>query len=158
VLSEGDDAPAFALPGATADDRRRFRSSEFTDDGLTVLSFFPFDFSPVCSDQLCDLRDIEWFQIEDDVAVVGISGDSAHAHQAFIREYDLPFPLLSDYDATVAERYGVRTDELEGHRGVAQRSFFVIDADGTVQYTWLRDDPYQQPPVHEIAETIQGLR
>jgi peroxiredoxin len=158
MLTEGAKAPSFALPGATAETQRRYRSTEFTDDGLTVLSFFPFDFSPVCSDQLCDLRDIEWFQIEDDVDVVGISGDSAHAHQAFIEHYELPFPLLSDYSGEVAAQFGVCADELEGHQDVAQRSFFVIDEDRTIRYTWLREDPYQQPPVHEIAEQIQSLR
>jgi peroxiredoxin len=158
MLTVGDSAPAFSAPGATADAQREYRLSEFTDEGLAILSFFPFDFSPVCSEQLCTLRDVEWFGIEDDVDVVGISGDSAHAHQAFVEHYDLPFPLLSDFSGDVAEQFGVLTDELEGHPDVPKRSFFVIDETETIRYTWLREDPYQHPPVHEIADEIQALR
>jgi peroxiredoxin len=158
MLASGDEAPEFTLPGATADDQRRYDSTEFTAEGLAVLSFFPFDFSPVCSEQLCTLRDIEWFQIEDGIDVVGISRDSTHAHQAFIQHHDLPFPLLSDHSGDVAAQFGVRQEELEGHRNVTKRSFFVIDDTQTVRYAWLREDPYQRPPINDIAAEIQALR
>jgi len=66
--------------------------------------------------------------------------------------------ILSDFSGDVAEEFGVLRDELEGHRNVPKRSFFVNDETGTVRYTWLRENPYQQPPVHEIAAEIQDLR
>jgi thioredoxin-dependent peroxiredoxin len=67
--------------------------------------------------------------------VLGISKDSVKAQAKFRAKYELPFPLLSDSDATVCNLYGVINEKsMYGKivKGI-ERSTFVIDAAGNVQ-------------------------
>ena len=67
------------------------------------------------------------------------------------------FPILSDFNKEAATSFGVLRDELIGLRGVANRSAFVIDADGNVAYSWVSEDPSVLPPFDEIEETVRAL-
>jgi peroxiredoxin len=145
------------LPGASHDEIKQFNLRDFTEEGLVILSFYPFDFSPICTDQLCGMRDIEWFQMEDTVDVFGISCDSAYAHRRFIQEHDLPFPLLSDFSADFIEQFGIKQAEFNGHRDVAKRSIFVLNSDEEIVYQWIRDAPTEKPPMKQISTEIQQL-
>ena len=67
--------------------------------------------------------------------VLGVSTDDLASHQRFCEKYDLPFPLLSDTDHDVAQRYGVwklRTSQGRQFMGV-ERTTFVIDPHGIVR-------------------------
>jgi len=66
---------------------------------------------------------------------VGVSRDSVKAQVKFKEKYDLPFPLLSDPDGAVCEKYGViKTKTMFGKKvkGI-ERSTFVIGPDGKVE-------------------------
>jgi len=65
MLSTGTRAPDFELPGVVGE-RVRYRLSERTADGKVLLAFYPCDFSPVCTRELCAIRDVEWFDFEED--------------------------------------------------------------------------------------------
>lgn len=153
----GDVVPEFELPGAGEDGIELFSLSEFTREGALVVSFYPFDFSPVCTNHLCCFRDAEWLGITETVDVVGISVDSAYAHRRFRDEYDLPFPLLSDRDASVASDLGVRYDRWEDHPAVCQRSLFAIDDEQTIRYRWHAGDATEQPGPGELEAAIGWL-
>lgn len=160
MLRPGDPAPNFTIPGTDGDTIKQYSLSEFTNTGSTILLFYPFDFSPVCTVELCGIRDAEWLLMTDGVDVLGVSTDSAYAHKAYINEHDLPFPLLSDNDATVSEQYGVRYDALEYHKQVSKRAIFVIDDTQTVRYSWHTDaatDAFELGVLREAAETIDAL-
>jgi peroxiredoxin len=157
MLDAGAEAPSFELPGATQDDRDQYRLEDHISEGAAVLSFYPFDFSPVCTTQLCDLRDIEWLEFDENINVFGISADSAYAHQKFAQEHSLPFPLLSDYSADVADEFGVLQDEQEGHRDVPKRSVFVVDSDQEVRYSWLRSVPTETPDMNELLDGVRSI-
>lgn len=157
MLAEGQQAPDFTLPGATRTGQDVYQLEDLAGEGVAILSFYPFDFSPVCTTQLCDLRDIEWFQIEDGVDVVGVSCDSAYAHERFIDEYDLPFPLLSDFSGDVIEAFDVKQGRLDEHRGVPKRSVFVVDGDREIVYNWVRDELTETPPLDDIADEVRSL-
>jgi len=123
-----------------------------------VLAFYPADFSTVCTEELCSLRDMELFDLQEDVTILGISTDTAFSHVQFAEDNGLAFPLLSDNDGAVAERYGVLFDEaLGGHRRIAKRAVFVLDADRTVRYAWSSDDPGDLPDLDAVRTTIQEL-
>ncbi|MFP3913611.1 MAG: redoxin domain-containing protein [Actinomycetota bacterium] len=66
------------------------------------------------------------------------------------------FPLLSDWEGTVASAYGVRYDEWKGHKGVAKRSVFVIDRSGVIAYRWATSDALVLPPLEEALEALEG--
>jgi peroxiredoxin len=66
----------------------------------------------------------------------------------------MDIPLLSDYNKQVIPQYGVQFEDLAGFRGLAKRSVFVIDQDGTVKYKWVTDDPAVLPDLDEVIAAI----
>lgn len=158
MLSTGAEAPSFDLPGVEEGQTTRYSLDETTSDGQAVLLLlYPFDFSPVCTNELCAIRDAEWFQFTRGLKVWGISGDSTYAHEAFVNEYGLNFPLLSDFHATVAERYDVRYDELSGHEGVPKRAVYLVGPDQTIEYAWATDDALEQPDFFPVKTALDEL-
>lgn len=158
MLGTGSTAPLFVLPGTDGDTITQYRLTDYTDAGATLLLFYPFAFSPVCTEQLCGFRDAEWLTVTENVDVFGISVDSAYAQRRFSQTYDFQFPLLSDRLASVAADYGVRDDELETHPAVAKRAVFAIDDTRTIRYTWGTDDAYESPDIEALEESIAWLR
>ena len=118
---------------------------------VVVLLFYPGDETPICTAQLCSVRD-RW---EDYVAtgaeVVGISTDSVESHQKFAAHHDLPLRLLADTDRKVADTYGAQSLIP----GKVARSVFVIDASGKVTYRDVRPLGLFRP---KDDDTIQAIR
>lgn len=93
-----------------------------------VLLFYPGDETPVCTKQLCSVRD-NWEQYKQTGAeVVGINTDSVAKHRAFAEHYGLPIRLLSDPDGLVVRLYEMKA--LFGTR----RGVVVIDANGMIRF------------------------
>lgn len=144
----------FLLPGTDGDGFSKYRLSDFTDEGSVVLVTYPFDFSPVCTEVMCKFRDAEFLAFTEDVDVFGLSLDSCYAHEKFIEEYDIPFPLLSDTTGTVTEQLGLAYDEWEHHEGVPKRALVTIDDAQTVQYKWSTESAYESPTLDELHEAV----
>jgi peroxiredoxin len=85
----------------------------------------------------------------------GISRDSAWTHIAWSQALDLTFPLLSDWNNEAMQAFGVETD-FRRHRGVADRSTFLVDQDGTVRGAW-RYDTAEVPDFDEQLRAAQAL-
>lgn len=104
-----------------------------------VLYFYPKDFTPGCTTQVCAFRDdiIELRKAGADV--FGVSLDDVKSHAEFAQKYSVPFPLLSDADSSVAKSYGVLTAKL----GVnyARRETFLIDPQGRIAKRYVDVDP-----------------
>jgi peroxiredoxin len=68
-------------------------------------------------------------------ALIGISVDGVWCHLAFARDRKLRFPLLADFEpkGAVARTYGV----YRHPDGVCERALFVIDADGTIRWSYV---------------------
>lgn len=147
----------FELPGTDGGEITTHRLSDYTDDGVVVLVFYPFDFSPVCTEVLCNFRDAEWLMLTEGVDVFGISRDSCYAHKRFVDEYDIPFPLLSDTSGEVVEQLGLAYDEWENHKAVPKRALITIDDAHEVRYRWETDDAYNSPSLDELHDTIRSL-
>lgn len=102
----------------------------------TVIYFYPKDGTPGCTKEACAFRDV-WQRYEDaNVGVVGVSADSPASHQAFAKEHELPFPLVSDEDGAWAKAFGVDTT-----MGMAHRDSFLIGKDGTIAKVYAGVDP-----------------
>jgi len=157
MIVEGDAAPDFVLPGADGDEVREYMLADFTRDGPVVLAFYLFDFHPACTEEICTLQDLGWFTVHPDATVLAVGTDSAFSHQAFAREHGIEFPLLSDSDGAISERYGVLYDEFQGHRAVSKRAVFVLDTGMKVRYRWVADDPRELPDWDEIQTVLDGL-
>lgn len=158
MLSEGTEAPSFVLPGYHDGEVTEFALDDFVGEDVLVLAFYPMDFSPACTDELCSLRDIDLLTLMDDVTILGISRDSVHSHRAFAEANALEFPLLTDSIGAVAEEYGVLHEELDDHQRIPKRAIFVVDDRGTIQYAWHTEDPSVQPELDAVRDAIDGIQ
>ena len=141
----------------SADHVESFELEEALADGPVVLAFFPGIYSRTCTQELCAFRD--WLSDlgELDAAVYGVSADTPWSQLAFIDEYGLPYPLLSGFNNTVIEDYGLRVDRGL-FEGIARRAVFVIASDGTVVYRWQDDTPGVLPEMEEVEAAIEAAR
>jgi thioredoxin-dependent peroxiredoxin len=118
---------------------------------VVVLLFYPGDETPVCTRQMCSVRD-RWEDYKNTGAeVVGISSDSVESHRNFAEHHGLPLRLLSDVNAKVATLYGARSIIP----GRVARSVFVIDADGILRYRDVRPIGLFKPKDEDIISAIR---
>jgi len=152
-IRKGDKAIGFTLPAGPGEpvDIARHLGKE-----KVVVLFFPLAFSPVCTKEMCGIRDSwgEWETLQ--AKVFGISVDSPFVTDRFRAEMKIPFPILSDFNKDVSARYGALHEEIMGLKGVSKRAAFVIDASGTVIYDWISDDPSVMPNFEEIKAALAG--
>lgn len=99
-----------------------------------IIFFYPAAMTPGCTAEACDFRDSYEDFREAGYQLVGISPDEPDRNRQFKEQEQLPFPLLSDPNHTVAEAYeawGIKKNYGREYEGLI-RSTFVIDADGTI--------------------------
>ena len=123
-------SPDFTLKDANGDD---WRLSD-QRGRVVVLLFYPGDETPICTRQMCSVRDRWDDYLATGAEVVGISSDSVESHQQFAAHHNLPLRLLSDSDGTVSQLYGARSLIP----GKVARSVFVIDAQGILRHRDVR--------------------
>ena len=131
MLETGMKAPEFTLPDK---DGNSVSLSAFLGKRV-VLYFYPKDNTPGCTKQACAFAaNFEKFKALD-VAVIGISKDSAASHLKFAQKYDLPFIILSDTELTAIKAYDVwQEKKLYGKvsMGVV-RTTYIIDENGVIE-------------------------
>lgn len=153
--SVGDRAPEFSLPVELGQDPVRL--ADYKGDKNVVLLFFPFAWSPVCTQELCSMRD-DYNSLQDsDTEVLAVSADNPFTLQAWAEDQGYQFPLLSDFNKDAAEAYGVLIEDLAGLQGVPQRAVFVIDKEGIVRHVEVTPTPRELPDFDAIRSTIEGL-
>jgi len=150
-LTDGDRAPAFSLPDQ---DGSKVSLRDFAGRQVVVY-FYPADDTPGCTKEACQFNDNLQAFSRAGVAVVGISPDAAAAHVKFRKKYGLKFPLLTDADHAVMERYGACGEKtLYGKKTVGViRSTFLVGPDGKVQRAWynVRADGHAEKVLAELA-------
>jgi len=123
-----------------------------------VLAFFPASFSSVCTKELCTFRDSLARLNASKATVLGISVDTFFALKAFRDAERLTFPLLSDFNKEVIEKYGVTNPDMVGLRGIAKRAVFVIDGAGIVRHREVLEDARNEPNYEQAFEAVERLR
>jgi peroxiredoxin len=159
MVSEGDHAPDFELLGTDGEEITEYKLTDHLEDGPVVLAFYPQDFSPVCTEELCTLHEGDFFAFAPGVDIFGISNDGIYSHREFIDKHGLGFPLLSDSETAVADAYGARYDEpvVEMGNSMTKRSLFMIDEEQTVRYAWITDDVREQPDLLEAKNRLDEV-
>jgi peroxiredoxin len=89
------------------------------------------------------------------VRPMAASRDSAWSHVAWMQALDLTFPLLSDWNGEAVRGLGIAR-EYRGMADVAERSAFLIDAEGTVRGAWRYEDA-AVPDFDELVAAARGL-
>jgi peroxiredoxin Q/BCP len=129
-LNEGDKAPEFLELTANK-------------GAHVVVYFYPKDFTPGCTTEACEFRDMYQKITEKDAVVLGVSPDSPESHEKFIAHHGLPYSLVADDDHKIAEAYGVwKEKNMYGKRFMAiERTTFVIDPHGRITKIFRRVKP-----------------
>ena len=151
----GSPAPDFTLPNT----KRESVSLSGLRGKKVVIAFFPAAFTGVCEKELCTFRDSLAHFNELDATVLGICVDAPFANAAFAGKNDLNFPILSDYKREAVRAYGVAHDDFAGLEGytAAKRSVFVVDGEGVLRWTWVADNPGQEPDYEAVKAAVKGL-
>jgi peroxiredoxin len=159
ALEIGQKVPDFTVPSADGTNPPTpFTLSKELGKGPIVLAFFPFAFTSVCTTQLCHFRDNLTQYDQLNAKVFGVSVDSPATLQKFAQEQKFNFKLLSDFNKELIQQFGAMHEALGSLKGVAKRSVFVLDKNGTVRYKWVSEDPKQLPDFNAVKKAVEGAR
>ncbi len=155
MLKPGDKAPDFTLFNT---EKQEVSLSDLHKDKSLVVLFFPLAFTGVCTAELCSLRDDIAAYDGLNANVVGISVDSLFTLEKFKAEQNLNFPLLSDFNKEAATAYeAIYGDFVLGMKGVAKRSAFVVDQQGTIQYAEVLASAGDLPNFEAVKAALANL-
>jgi peroxiredoxin (alkyl hydroperoxide reductase subunit C) len=152
ILEPGTPAPEFTL--------RSEDGSEFTRDDLlghtTVLVFYPFAFSPVCTDQLQVYEEVLGEIEAQDARIFGVSTDASYSQKAFRESLNVTFPQLSDFEPKGATARAFGAFFAPG--GMTNRALVIVGPDGVVQWSYLAESPGELPGANLIFDGLAAGR
>lgn len=123
-----------------------------------LLYFYPKDDTPGCTKEACNFRDSFHELQRLGVSILGISKDSVESHKKFSTKYNLNFPLLSDLNHEIIEKYDSWGEKKFMGRvflGII-RSSYLINPDGKIVKVY----PKVNPTIHadEIISDVKSLQ
>jgi peroxiredoxin Q/BCP len=153
MIETGSRAPDFELPDQ---DGNRVRLSDYAGQTV-VLYFYPKADTPGCTTQACGLRDSISDFNEAGAVVLGVSPDPVARVKKFHDGQGLNFTLLADEDHAVCDLYGVWAEKSMYGRTYwgAQRSTFIVGADGTVLHVIDKASP--KTHAADVLALLDGL-
>jgi len=150
AIAPGTPAPEFSL--ATAD------GGTFTQDDLkgqtTVLVFYPFAFSPVCTDQLQIYDEVRDEFAKRDAKLYGVSTDATWSQAAFKEKLGVSIPQLSDFEpkGQASRKLGTYFEPA----GMTNRAIVIFGPDGVVRWSYVADSPGDLPGVNLILDALDA--
>jgi peroxiredoxin len=150
IIQPGTPAPEFSL--ATED------GGTFTQDDLqgktTVLVFYPFAFSPVCTDQQQIYDEVRSEFDERNASLYGVSTDATWSQAAFKEKMGVSIPQLSDFEpkGETSRKLGAYFEPA----GMTNRAIVVFGPDGVVRWSHVADSPGDLPGVNLILEALDS--
>ncbi len=150
MLKEGMKAPEFSLP---SDSGETVRLKDFRGKKV-VLYFYPKDMTSGCTVQAQNFRDERAKFTRKGTVILGVSKDPVKSHVQFRDKEGLNFPLLSDHESDVCEKYGVwKEKSMYGRKYMGiERTTFLIDENGRIEKIF----PKVKVPGH-CAEVMELL-
>lgn len=147
IVAAGTPVPEFSLA--------RGDGSRFTHEDLlgqtTVLVFYPFAFSPVCTDQLNLYEEMLDEFAAEGATLYGVSCDSTWAQTAFKEQLGVSIEQLSDFEpkGAACKALGVLHD-----KGFPQRALIVVGPDGVVRWSYQAASPADLPGANLIFDAL----
>ena len=151
VIAAGTPAPAFKL---AREDGESFTEQDLKGKG-TVFVFYPFAFSPVCTDQLQLYEGALADFAERGVTLYGVSCDATWSQKAFKEKLGVSSEQLSDFEpkGAACAAFGVLHDG-----GFPQRALIITGPDGVVRWSYEADSPGELPGVELLREGLSAAR
>lgn len=125
-LKVGQVIPQFTLPDQ---DGKLFNSNDIVGKKPFVIFFYPKDYTPGCTLEVCSFRDSYEEFTELGAIVIGISSDSENTHRRFASKYKLPFKLLADRQKKVQSLFKVESMLFNLLPG---RETYVVSKEGVI--------------------------
>jgi peroxiredoxin (alkyl hydroperoxide reductase subunit C) len=147
-LPVGASVPSFSLAGA---DESTFTDADLAD-ATTVLVFYPFAFSPVCTDQLSLYDDLRDEFAAHGATLYGVSCDSVWSQAAFKEKLGIEIAQLSDFEPKGAV---CRAFDVYHPGGFAQRALVIVGPDCTIRWSYQADSPGDLPGANLIFDGLQ---
>jgi peroxiredoxin Q/BCP len=152
MMLEGKKAPDFTLEGS---DGTKHSLADYAGK-MVVIYFYPRDNTPGCTMEACGFRDLKPQLDGMGVILLGISRDSMKSHDKFIKDFGLPFVLLSDPEGQMMTAYGAYGEKMMyGKKTVGViRSTVIVGPDGKVVRHWPKVAKAEAHP----AEVVEFLK
>lgn len=153
MIAEGQAAPEFELQGS---DGRTHRLADYRGRNV-IIYFYPRDNTPGCTKEACGFRDLQPELTGLNAVVLGVSKDSLKSHDKFIRDFGLPFTLLSDPDLGMMKEYGAYGEKVMYGKPVQGviRSTVIIAADGRILKHWKKVAKAETHP-QDVVQFLAG--
>jgi peroxiredoxin len=147
IVAAGQPAPDFTLKTAAGEDFTREQLLGRT----TVLVFYPFAFSPVCTDQLSLYNEVLADFGARGATLYGVSCDATYSQTAFQASLGIEIAQLSDFEpkGAACQAFGVYHPG-----GFPQRALVVTDPDGTVRWSYEAASPGDLPGANLIFDAL----
>jgi len=148
-IAAGEPVPAFTLKG---DQDRVFTAADLAGT-TTVLVFYPFAFSPVCTDQLSLYNDLGDEFAARGAVLYGVSCDAVWSQQAFKDQLGISIEQLSDFEpkGETCRAFGVYHPG-----GFPQRALIVTGPDAAVKWSYQADSPGDLPGANLIFDALDA--
>ncbi|HEY1458336.1 MAG TPA: redoxin domain-containing protein [Solirubrobacteraceae bacterium] len=150
VLAPGATVASFAL---TREDGESFTESDLKGR-TTILVFYPFAFSPVCTDQLQLYDEVVGDLAERAADIYGVSCDSTWAQKAFREQLGVSIPQLSDFEPKGA---ACRVFGVLHNGGFPQRALVIVGPDGVVRFSYEAPSPGDLPGVNLLFDGLDAV-
>ena len=147
VVAPGTPAPDFTLQ---TEDGGQLTLADLKGS-TTVLVFFPFAFSPVCTDQFSVYQEVLGEFEARGAKLYGVSCDASWSLKAFREKLGVSIPMLSDFEpkGETCRAFGVYHPA-----GFAQRALVIIDPDAIVKWSYEADTPGELPGANLIFDGL----
>jgi peroxiredoxin len=151
VLPAGTPAPDFTLK--TEEGEGFTRADLFGTP--TILVFYPFAFSPVCTDQLQIYEEVLADIEAQGARIFGVSTDASYAQKAFRESLNVTIPQLSDFEpkGEASRAFGAFFEPS----GMSNRALVVTDADGVVAWSWEGENPGVLPGANLLFDGLAAV-
>jgi peroxiredoxin len=151
IIAPGTTVPDFVL--------KREDGSDFTQDDLkgatTVLVFYPFAFSPVCTDQLQVYDEAQDELREQGATLYGVSTDAGWSQAAFKEKLGVSIEQLSDFEpkGEASRKFGAYFEPA----GMTNRALVIVGPDGVVAWSHLAGSPGDLPGINLIFDGLEAV-
>jgi peroxiredoxin (alkyl hydroperoxide reductase subunit C) len=151
IIEPGTEVPAFTL--------KREDGSDFTQEdlkgGTSVLVFYPFAFSPVCTDQLQIYEEAQEDFRAQGATLYAVSTDAPDSQRAFKEKLGVSIEQLSDFEpkGAMSRAFGAYFEPA----GMTNRALVITDSDGVVRWSHLAANPGELPGVGLIFDGLSTV-